>query len=228
MVVVAAVVGAVLVTAPSAPEGGPAYQVPFTAQADYLLEGYPQAVHPDLLTPDDIPGSRRCRDLEGAVVSRGGWFASGTPVRLTLIGLGKRTVVIRSMQVQVVERAKPATGTAFACSRWIDARLSIPLTVDLDGTDPRVRNSAESVNGSPSYFADTVVELAPTESVTFDINPVAKDCACGWMVKLSYTDEGQGREMEIKGESGQLLRTSSVLAAGQEYIETGGVWRRSS
>ncbi|MBB5855568.1 hypothetical protein ACFQ05_36335 [Amycolatopsis umgeniensis] len=221
--VVAVILSAVLAVVSSNTEESPAYQVPFTAQAAYLLEDKPIAVHSNLYTPDDIPGSRYCRDLESEVVRRGGFFASGTPVRITLIGLAKRTVVIGGIRAQVMERSKPATGTAFACVNWIDARASIPLTVDLDSSDPRV---SKSVNGSSSYFADSVVELAPTESVTFDIRPVTEDCACGWTIRLFYADEGQDREMVIMGEGGGLFRTSSVQAAGQSYVETGGVWRR--
>ncbi|MFC3453244.1 hypothetical protein [Amycolatopsis speibonae] len=225
--VVIVVAGAVLIAVPSATEDDPVYRIPFTAHAEYLLEDYPTAVHSESLTPDGIPGSRYCRDLESEVVRRGGWFASGTPVRLTLIGLGSRTVVIRGIQARIVERGKPATGTAFACAPWNSAHPSIPLGVDLDAPDPRVRKASEQVNGSPSYFADTVVELAPTESATFDIKPITEDCACGWVVHLSYVDEGQVRETEIGGKAGQLLRTSSVQSAGQRYSETGGVWRRS-
>lgn len=224
-------VAAVVVTALAVTAGlvlpadgdAPSDRTPFAAYADYLLDGYPSAVHPTVLALTDFPTADRCRDAERWAVGQGGAFASGTPVRLTLIGQGQRTIVVQKVTAKVVQRAEPMAGTELGCESS-GAKDPIPIGVDLDQPDPVARKLDEHGTVTEPYFAGTVVELRSDESVVFDIVPTTVACTCSWQIELTYVDNGAAEVLTVNGVDDQPFRTASTTRVARRFGEFGGAW----
>jgi hypothetical protein len=212
------------------PTGGPDTPAgpPFAAYADYMLDNAPAAVHPKPLGREDFPTTDRCRDVERWAVRNGGAYASRTPVRLTLIGQGQRTVVIQRVTAKVTERLPPMAGTELFCGSS-GAFPVIPIGIDLDADEPQAQRLDEHGATIGPYFANSQVQVGPREGVVFDLVPTTKSCTCTWTIELSYIDSGVGagaaRTVTVAGIGGAPFRTAADGSVVHEYGELGGVWR---
>lgn len=208
LAVAAGVVAAVLVPRSAAEPAGAGSSVPFSAYANYQLEGDPSAVHPDVLGRSEFPVDQDCHDVARWVLDHGGGYTSVTPVRLTLIGQGEQTIVVQRLVARVIDRVDAPAGTRFDCLSAGTVE-PVPVTVDLDAPDPVARRVAPDGSSGAPFFADTVVELRSGEAVVFDIIPTTTRCLCAWDLELSYVADGELRTTVVRSPGGEPFRTSA-------------------
>jgi hypothetical protein len=160
--------------------------------------------------------------------------ADGVPVapaqvQLTVQGTGEAEVVLTGLEVRVVDRRAPMTGTMLnrGCGDIADYRL---LYVDLDKRPPTYTSEnlyQEPTEGVPDWAVKPLqfpYHVSLSDAETFVIVASTSACDCDWVVDLSWASEGNTGKIAIDNH-GMPFRTVSstgLRPCDLTYSEVGG------
>ena len=136
--------------------------------------------------------------------------ATETLLRMTIQGRDDRPVTLHRVDVMVVERNPPPTGSNLSYFGLGSAVSPDMLAVDLDQDPPAVTYIDESRNEQESF----TFSVSRTDVQVLNILAGTGTCDCTWVVKLKYTYVGEPGELTID-DGGKPFRTAAPTNADQ-------------
>ncbi|MFC0599268.1 helix-turn-helix domain-containing protein [Streptomyces palmae] len=161
--------------------------------------------------------------------AHGAVHGGSTNVEVTVAGRGRQAVVLRALQVRVVERRAPLAWSSFAMDNGCGGALT-PRTfaVDLDAARPLARPT-DGFDGERTLPAVRLpYRVSATDPEVLLVNARTQGCDCSWYLELDWAAGGRSGTVRID-DGGKPFRTSGTTGRPQYgYAFAEQVWRRDA
>ncbi len=134
---------------------------------------------------------------------------------VTLIGQRRDPVLVRGLEVRVVDRREPPTGTLLATAAQ-GANEVQPVLVDLDGSDLRL-HTVRATSDIPAdlrpvapHLDRCTLDLAEHEQHGFELYVVSRTCWCQWELVIETVVDDQEESIAVRSDgtaSGEPFET---------------------
>jgi hypothetical protein len=163
------------------------------------------------------PPRGKCRARRSWAYGLNGADAGFTKLRVTAEGRAGGTVLIDSIEVKVLERRKPLSGSHVVCPVGGGTPELRGVAIDLDRQPPTFQYA--DPRGEPRNFAFT---LKKGEVETFDIEAYAERCYCQWTARFVFVASGKRQTVRI-GDERRPFRTTG-LGKARSVVWDGRQW----
>jgi hypothetical protein len=165
-----------------------------------------------------IPPSSLCREWREWARPKGGVDGRWTKVQVMVEGRAEGQVVIDRLDVEVLGRHEPKSGTYVFCPVGGASASPREISIRLDN-DPSSVGFIEQGYEPATEFLFT---LGKGEVETFRIYAMTDRYYCEWIARLSYVADDKRGSIEISDE-GEPFRTTGITNA-QAYVWSDGGW----
>ncbi|MFS8197272.1 hypothetical protein ACLVWQ_01165 [Streptomyces sp. CWNU-52B] len=174
-----------------------------------------------LTSPEDRAELSTQSDADAVVKRNNGARAAELNVGITLQG-GTRALTVESIDIEPrTARPAPPLDGALICEPSAGGASKIELHADMDAAQPVLRGKGS--DGSPPYFRDNAITLAPDEQVPLHVTFTARRGYRAFGLVIRYTIAGRSEKRVVPGpEGGRWAVTALNKTYGTVYEGTVG------